>query len=225
VEFYYSRNENGVPHLVLECTKFLYERGLREMGIFRISSNYEKLQNYLKLFQSNGNVELMCENIDCHLAAGLLKAYFRTLPYSLFPPEHYPSLLLVTKIDSEEEQVSVTKELLKSHVNPEDFNTLIHVFHLLHAIASRHEENLMSPRNIGICWSPTLFHQGNEAEDLIIMMIEQHETIFGKLDVNTMTKVNVSQHKPIVKKNYQRRNSTSYIESGKKKKIGFNLQR
>jgi len=139
---------------------------------------------FLKQFQSSGNIDLLCEGIDSHLAAGLLKAYFRTLKNPIFPIEHYPALLLVTKIDNEEEQLSVIKELLKTHLKPEDYNTLIHVFHLLNAIASKSEENLMSARNIGICWSPTLFHQGNEAEDLIIFMINHHEKNIRKIRSN-----------------------------------------
>jgi len=229
VEMNYSRDDTGVPHLVLQTTKFLYEKGLREMGIFRIPANHENLNNYLKLFQSNENIDLSCEKgFDCHLAACLLKAYFRTLDHPLFPNEHYPSLLLVSKIDSEDEQVTVIKDLLNTYVKMEDYNTLIHVFHLLFAIASKNEENLMSPRNIGICWSPTLFHQGNEAEDLIIFMIENHEKIFGKLDINNMTKVNVKsfnhnkvnsivQKQKTIKRqsDMPRRNSTISLLEGK----------
>jgi len=95
-------------------------------------------------------------------------------------------------------------------------------------LLQKNEENLMSPRNIGICWSPTLFHQGNEAEDLIIFMIENHEKIFGKLDINNMTKVNVKsfnhnkvnsivQKQKTIKRqsDMPRRNSTISLLEGK----------
>jgi len=164
------------------------------MGIFRISPNHSQLQNYLSLFQRSIDVDLASEKVDIHLVAGLLKAYFRTLEKSVFPTEHYPSLLLCGKIDDEQEKIAVINNLFKTQLNREDYNTLYLVFKLLNSISLKSEQNLMSSRNIAVCWCPTLFHSGNEAEELLMNIIDNHDKIFEnfELKANINNGVNVS---------------------------------
>jgi len=184
----YQRDEYGVPLIVSECIKFIHEKGLKEMGIFRISPDSSKQDRFLHTFQRGNYVDLLNEpGVDCHLAAGLLKAYYRTLPLPIYPRDFYSSLLSSNDIDNTQ-QINLIKDLIKTHIKVEDLNNLTVLFNLLREISIRSEENLMPANNIAICFSPTLFHAGNEAQDSVVIMIEFCEQIFGKL--SNMAKIN-----------------------------------
>jgi len=191
---YKKDNESGVPCLVLQCINVIKEKGLNEMGIFRISSNYADLQKYLKLFQSGKDIDLLSEDVDTHLAAGLIKAYFRTLNEPVFPTENYPSLFEIKLIDKED-TITSFKSLFKDNMTTDNYNTIIYVFNLLNSIAQNSEFNLMTSRNIAVCWGPSLFHGGNEAEDILAFIIDHNETIFG----NTESIIEVKTEEPLPK--------------------------
>jgi len=152
------------------------------MGIFRISADNNKLEKFLKVFQKGETVDMLNEpGVDCHLTAALLKAYFRTLSEPIFPKEHHSTLLSVNDIDDNNEQINTIKEIIKTHVKQEDLNCLTHLFNLLNEVSKKSDQNLMPSNNIATCWSPTLFHSGNEAKDIVMLMIENCESIFGQL--------------------------------------------
>jgi len=108
------------------------------MGIFRISANSSYLEKFIKVFKNGEYIDLVNEpGFDCHLAAGLLKAYFRTLKDPVFPKEHYSSLLVASDIEDNNEQISVIKDLFITHLKPEDLNSLTHLFNLLNEVAKK----------------------------------------------------------------------------------------
>jgi len=47
------------------------------MGIFRIDPSTTLMEKYYEIFKNNGDIDLLLDdNLDAHLACGLLKQYF-----------------------------------------------------------------------------------------------------------------------------------------------------
>lgn len=90
----------------MSCINEVQRRGLREMGIYRVSGLNSDIQRLRKAFEtSKSSVELSCflipngncslildprdaswmvSHVDIHAVTGLLKNYLRDLPESLF---------------------------------------------------------------------------------------------------------------------------------------------
>ncbi|KZF25773.1 Rho GTPase activation protein [Xylona heveae TC161] len=106
-----------------------------------------------------------------HLAAGLIKLWYRELREPLFPSSSYLELKRIFGNDEESiDQVHLI-ELLSSNsqwsILPEKSRQILirHLIPLLSRTAAFQDHNQMSPRNLAICFSATLLRGTDPIED------------------------------------------------------------
>ena len=103
-----------------------------------------------------------------HVAAGLVKLYYRTLPEPLIPKRYYQELpekcktpegikVLLTRHEREGGLPSTSRILLTRHLLP-----------LLAAVAAHAGANKMTPENLAICVSPSLVRSEDPLVDITI---------------------------------------------------------
>jgi len=177
-EIIFKREEDGVPCIVFQCIRFIYNReGLTIMGIFRIDPSTTLMEKYYEIFKNNGDIDLLLDdNLDAHLACGLLKQYF--MNNVILDNEIYVDLKKNESI-VEEEKINAIELGIKK-LGEKDFNTLCYLFTLLNDIVRKQELNLMSAKAIATIWSPILFKDG-EGVDLVEIMIKNCEKIYEKI--------------------------------------------
>ncbi|CCD62430.1 Rho-GAP domain-containing protein [Caenorhabditis elegans] len=86
-----------VPKIVENCTQYLMTYGLTQVGLFRVAGNTKRCRQLRNALEKVGGGAVindnMVENTTSHDVATLLKEYFRDLPQSLLPGEHYSAYI------------------------------------------------------------------------------------------------------------------------------------
>lgn len=81
-----------LPNLVEQCTRYIDQKALDHVGIFRLSGSAVKIEEYKNSFDRGERPDLMKEQ-DPHAIAGLLKLYFRNLPEPLLTFDLYEQFI------------------------------------------------------------------------------------------------------------------------------------
>jgi len=178
----FKREDNGLPSVIFHCIRFMMEKAIEHMGIFRINPSHALLTHYYDIFKAGGDVDLMSVDIDIHLPCGLLKSYFFKNE-SIFPVLHYNRLIDTIKLEDDEKRLDEIENIIKNCLSPEDLYTLNIVFHLLNLISIKSNMNLMTSKNLAICWSPCIFRDMGQGADVIIYMIDNVNRIFGEIEL------------------------------------------
>ena len=90
--FYFSIN--GIPRIIVKCIEMVDRDGLKETGIYRVccvASDLQKLRHQFDRNYYRGEEMLAEKNV--HVAANLLKLFFRELPEPLFTSTFYKQFL------------------------------------------------------------------------------------------------------------------------------------
>ncbi|CAI9774319.1 unnamed protein product [Fraxinus pennsylvanica] len=141
----YDTRGNSVPTILLLMQERLYvQSGLKAEGIFRINpenSQEEHVRDQL-------NRGIVPDNIDVHILAGLIKAWFRELPSGVLDglsPEE------VLQCNTEEESVELVKQL-----KPTESALLNWAIDLMADVVEQEEFNKMNARNIAMVFAPNM---------------------------------------------------------------------
>ncbi len=81
-----------IPEIVESCIKYLEERGLKQVGVFRLSGSAVAIEAYKQAFDKGVKVDLSKEG-DVNAIAGLLKLYFRELPEPILTYKLYNTFI------------------------------------------------------------------------------------------------------------------------------------
>uniref|UniRef100_A0A8C9W031 Si:dkey-33c9.6 n=1 Tax=Scleropages formosus TaxID=113540 RepID=A0A8C9W031_SCLFO len=169
-----------VPHVVRSCAEEVERRGLEEVGIYRISGATSDIQALKSIFNISERTVCVCvcvcdcvcdcvclippdvrdamsrlRSLDVNTVSGALKLYFRELPESLIPAEHFQNLAAALDITD----VSIKKEAILSilHSCPDvNRNTFLFLLHHLQRVAERQHLNKMSLLNLATVFGPSL---------------------------------------------------------------------
>ncbi|EDQ92261.1 uncharacterized protein MONBRDRAFT_14763 [Monosiga brevicollis MX1] len=134
-----------IPCIVRSCISFVHEHGLEEVGVYRVSGRATDVQAVRKHFDT-----LMPDHV--HVAASVLKAYFRELPDPLLTHQLRPDFMALVEQDAGPEQLARQLQALPLP----HYQTLAWLIFHLAEIARHAEENRMQPDNIFIVFCPTL---------------------------------------------------------------------
>lgn len=107
----FRKEKSKVPYLIMSCINEVERRGLKEVGIYRLSGLSSDVQRLKKAFENSKCLVFdfypvclhrivhrdsdprdacwLIREIDIHAVAGLLKMYLRELPESLFTNDMY----------------------------------------------------------------------------------------------------------------------------------------
>ncbi|XP_059499250.1 active breakpoint cluster region-related protein-like [Stegostoma tigrinum] len=121
------RDHSRIPLLVRHCAEDVERRGLKEVGIYRVSGIATDVQVLKAAFDSNVKeaVTKLKDN-DIHVVAGTLKLYLRELPEPLLTHELIPSFVSAAAQEDPAEKDNQMVSLL--HQLPEaNLNTFIYM--------------------------------------------------------------------------------------------------
>lgn len=161
---------SNLPSIVFRCLEYLEMReAWLEEGLYRMSGSTTAINHLRDRFEFEGDVPLvhiLPLSTDVHIIASLLKLFLRSIPHPII--ETYSE----TSIDSETIVRSI-QELLRS-IPIENATLLHHLIKHLVKVVSFANVNLMTLRNIGIVFCPTL----NIPTKAFTAMMSNYEAIF-----------------------------------------------
>ena len=175
-----------VPAVVRRCVDLLEHngQGLREEGIYRMSGSASATRALYERFATRGDVDLVAENeaarttgtpaIDMHVAAGLLKTFFRELPENVLTSALVPEFLDALEILDRAERTERVAALV-SQLPAENYALMRLLCSHMNKVASCAEANKMSLQNIGIVLSPTLAIPTG----LLFVFLQEFDTLFS----------------------------------------------
>lgn len=166
-----SHVQNGLPIVVAQCLRFLYEHGLGVEGIFRVPGDRALLNELRTAYDAGERVDLAAVR-DPHAVASLLKMYLRDLPEPLIPEALYDPLL-ATQTDPALAQAPAAaharvRELLATMPAP-NTHVLQHVIAFAAELARHSSTNKMSVENVSLCFGPTLMWRSTAPDPLAML--------------------------------------------------------
>ncbi|RWS31431.1 active breakpoint cluster region-related protein-like protein [Leptotrombidium deliense] len=157
------REKSTVPYLIVACVREVERRGMKEVGIYRVSGLTSDLQKLKKAFENNPyEAEFLLKDIDIHAVTGLLKMYLRELPEALFTNNYYKKFFDAFSLTNQEEKKKKLIDLFAQlpQINQNTINFLID--HLSNV--NQHETlNKMSLHNLATVFGPTLIRPGSSS--------------------------------------------------------------
>ncbi|CAF0786571.1 unnamed protein product [Adineta ricciae] len=147
---------DGIPRLIVKCIEMVDRDGLKETGIYRVccvTSDLQKLRNQFDRHYHRGE-ELLAEK-NVHVAANLLKLFFRELPEPLFTSALYTQFIHAIQLrDMDNQRVTLlrTLELLPAA----NRKILFHLLDHLIRVSEYSDVNMMHLDNLAVVFGPTL---------------------------------------------------------------------
>uniref|UniRef100_A0A158P9I5 Rho-GAP domain-containing protein n=1 Tax=Angiostrongylus cantonensis TaxID=6313 RepID=A0A158P9I5_ANGCA len=159
-----------VPRIVENCTQYLMAYGLNSVGLFRIAGSAKRCRQLKSALEKAGGGTAISNdlvaNTTAHDVATLLKEYFRDLPQSLLPREHYQAYIAASRIPLEERIETV--RLLVSLLGLPNTDTLYVLLKFLHEVSLNSQDqthhngievvqgNRMDTRNLATIFAPSI---------------------------------------------------------------------
>ncbi|KAF1771082.1 hypothetical protein GCK72_002907 [Caenorhabditis remanei] len=158
-----------VPKIVENCTQYLMTYGLTQVGLFRVAGNTKRCRQLRNALEKVGGGAVindnMVENTTSHDVATLLKEYFRDLPQSLLPAEHYLAYIGAAKFNIDD-RIEAIRLLFALLVSP-NLDTLFVLLKFLHEVSCHSQDrynaagellpgNKMDARNLATIFAPSI---------------------------------------------------------------------
>ncbi|KAJ9073110.1 Rho-type gtpase-activating protein [Entomophthora muscae] len=158
-----AEGDSLIPSIVEQCVNAVEARAMSMEGIYR-KSGPQTVMKSLRQQLVEGPVDLdMAEFSDITAVTSVLKQYFRELPIPLFTYEYYDAWLQAS-VTPEAERVEAYAMVLAA-LPPAYRRTLIFFLDHLHRIFLEQKSNLMSSKNIGVVFGPTLLRCQDDLRD------------------------------------------------------------
>ncbi|RUP50454.1 hypothetical protein BC936DRAFT_139029 [Jimgerdemannia flammicorona] len=148
--------KDGVPWVVRTLVEHLRLYGLDKEGLFRKSPSSEQLRLVKDAFNRGRAIDLT--HHDVHIPAVLVKVFFRELPESLLPLEVVAGVGEFDKLPADERAAHIRHTLVTLSPTPYHIPLMRYLFSFLHLVAAHSSENLMTPHNIAVVFTPNLVH-------------------------------------------------------------------
>ncbi|TKR77964.1 hypothetical protein L596_018848 [Steinernema carpocapsae] len=172
---YYLGNPSS-PYTILDeagfefvnwCIKSIEEKGIREQGIYRNCGVTSKVQKMMQvaLDKRKSSAERMAfgEEIEWETKtiSSAIKTFLRNLPEPLMTFELHNHFINAAKMDDQKERVGHIHYYV--YQLPESHKRMLEIIiRHLRRVADRHNENLMTVGNLGVCFGPTLLRPKEE---------------------------------------------------------------
>ena len=147
---------DGIPRIIVKCIEMVDREGLEETGIYRVccvTSDLQKLRHQYDR-QPHRADEMLAEK-NVHVAANLLKLFFRELPEPLFTSALYGQFvhaIQLTDMDNQRVALLKTFELL----HPDNRRILLFLLDHLLRVSKYSNVNMMHLDNLAVVFGPTL---------------------------------------------------------------------
>jgi hypothetical protein len=147
---------DGIPRIIVKCIEMVEQDGLTETGIYRVccvASDLQKLRHEFDKNSRRGEEMLAQKNV--HVAANLLKLFFRELPEPLFTSTLYKEFLNAIQLTNTDNQRVMLLNTLDS-LNSENRKILFYLFDHLIRVSQHSSINMMHLDNLAVVFGPTL---------------------------------------------------------------------
>ncbi|KAH9485348.1 N-chimaerin [Psilocybe cubensis] len=160
-------DDRQVPVIVEKCIQAVEARALDYEGIYRKSGGSGQTKAITQLFERGDYASFdLCDmdkfNDICSITS-VLKTYFRLLPIPLLTFDLHDQF--TAAIDIKDSSKHETLVDLVHRLPDEHFFTLRMLMLHLHRVYERSERNLMSARNLGVVFGPTLMRSRDPAAE------------------------------------------------------------
>ncbi|KAG0178082.1 hypothetical protein DFQ29_003960 [Apophysomyces sp. BC1021] len=165
-----GREERSVPLLVEKCIAAVEIRGMDYEGIYRKSGGAAQMRGIQQAFEQGLELDLDSDEEfnDICAVTSVLKQYFRELPNPLLTFELYPQFIEAVSMNQGPAKMDRFFELF-SQVPTANYETLKMLFHHLYRVQQRHNQNLMTTKNLAMVFGPTLMRDKDPSRDLLDM--------------------------------------------------------
>ncbi|KAL4079080.1 hypothetical protein J3A83DRAFT_4455400 [Scleroderma citrinum] len=154
-----------IPSVISRCLYEVENRGLSEVGIYRIAGAALEINGLRDLF-NNGEMPIT-ETTDIHAVCDLIKSWFRLLPEPVFPSSAYFSVIEAMKIENLNARLSIIRHVV--HCLPQaNFDLLKRVAEHLDKVTDYEEHNHMTAEALAIVFSPNLLRAPKNDFGLIL---------------------------------------------------------
>ncbi|KAL9950967.1 hypothetical protein ACROYT_G043549 [Oculina patagonica] len=157
-----SRNEKvSVPLIVRNCVEEIEKRGLKAVGLYRISGNARRKKLLKAQFDEDSTaVDLSEESYpDINIIAGILKDYLRELPEPLITESLSKQLIKAAKEQVQDQDLAAQKRFISKllvQLPQNNRETLVYLLnHFMRVIAEK-DTNKMDGHNLSVCFGPVL---------------------------------------------------------------------
>lgn len=153
-----KKEKTDVPLLIQLCVNEVERRGMREVGIYRMSGTSTDIQRLKKAFETNPYVaELLLRDIDINSVTGFLKTYLREMPEGLFINKLYLKFVAAFYIPQSESLERTRKMLELFHEIPiTNQHTIIYFVEHLVKVNKYEVYNKMSLTNLATVLGPNI---------------------------------------------------------------------
>ncbi|XP_054154241.1 active breakpoint cluster region-related protein-like [Oppia nitens] len=150
------KEKTSIPYLISSCIREVERRGMKEVGIYRVSGLSSDIQKLRKAFETNAyEADLLIKDIDINAVTGILKLYLRELPESLFTNALYKDFIDAFNMANVSEKSKRLHSLFVLLAQPNQ--TIInHLIEHLYKVNQFEEHNKMSLHNLATVFGPTL---------------------------------------------------------------------
>lgn len=149
----YERRQ--IPSVVTRCIEEVELRGMDIEGIYRKTGGNSQVKMIQEGFDKQDDFDISDPSLDITAVTSVLKQYFRKLPTPLLTFDVYDRILESNGITSDSERCAFLRRTVNTLPQKHRDCLEFLVFHLAR-VASREKENLMSPKNLAVCFAPTI---------------------------------------------------------------------
>lgn len=157
-----SQNEKAsVPLIVRKCVEEIEKRGLKALGLYRISGNARRKKLLKAQFDEDStSVDLSEESYpDVNIIAGILKDYLRELPEPLITESLSKQLIKGAKEQLQDQDVDSQKRALSKlliQLPQNNRETLVYLLNHFMKVIAEKDTNKMDAHNLSVCFGPVL---------------------------------------------------------------------
>ncbi|KAG8439181.1 hypothetical protein GDO86_005412 [Hymenochirus boettgeri] len=151
-----QRTGQPVPKSILQAMEYLRNHFLDQVGLFRKSGVKSRIQSLREMNELDSTF-VNYEGQSAFDVADMVKQYFRDLPEPIFTSKLCESFLHIYQYLPKDQHFPAVQAaiLLLPDENREALKILLY---FLRDVVSCVNENQMTPTNIAVCLSPSLFH-------------------------------------------------------------------
>ncbi|KZW00267.1 RhoGAP-domain-containing protein [Exidia glandulosa HHB12029] len=164
--------ERFVPVIVEKCINAVEKSAMDYEGIYRKSGGSGLSKSITQLFERGNYNSFDLEDIevfnDISSITSVLKSYFRALPNPLLTFALHEQFIGAASIKDPQTKMSAILQLVQQ-LPAEHFYTLRFLMLHLHRVQCGQEENLMSARNLGVVFGPTLMRSSDSSREFADM--------------------------------------------------------
>lgn len=184
-----------IPFIVTDLITELRNRHSENVeGIFRLNGSDTKTRELCDAL-NNGRINDWSRYTDIHTVSTSLKRYFRSMAEvePLMTSQLYDLFIAVVQLESPDRVIQLLRKLVQEIGRVRKY-TLAYLMRYLHEITENSKVNLMTAKNLGVCFGPNLLaandipqaeamQHGLAVNKVVETMIEHYDEIFEGLEV------------------------------------------